>query len=39
MFFRDATNAPRTTTPLTTTSQNGYTCAAIPNAGTVVLVR
>jgi CSLREA domain-containing protein len=39
MFFRDATNAPRVTVPLATTSQNGYTCAVIPNAGTLVLVR
>jgi predicted outer membrane repeat protein len=39
LFFRDATNAPRVTVPLAGTSEGGYTCASIPNAGTVVLVR
>jgi predicted outer membrane repeat protein len=39
MFFRDATSAPRVTVPLAISSNNGYTCAAIPNAGTLVLVR
>jgi hypothetical protein len=39
MFYRDASNAPRITVPLASTSSNGYTCASIPNAGTVVLVR
>jgi hypothetical protein len=39
MFFRDATNAPRVSVPLTTSTQGGYTCAVIPNAGTLVLVR
>jgi hypothetical protein len=39
MFYRDASNAPRITVPLTSSSSNGYTCASIPNAGTVVLVR
>jgi hypothetical protein len=39
MFFRDATNAPRVSVPLAATSEGGYTCANIPNAGTLVLVR
>jgi hypothetical protein len=39
LFFRDATNAPRVTVPLAATGEGGYTCASIPNAGTVVLVR
>jgi hypothetical protein len=39
IFFRDATTAPRVTVPLAATSAGGYTCATIPNAGTVVLVR
>jgi CSLREA domain-containing protein len=39
MFFRDATNAPRITVPVAVTVENGYSCAVIPNAGTVVLVR
>jgi hypothetical protein len=38
MFYRDATNAPHVTVPLAVSSNNGYTCASIPNAGTVVLV-
>jgi hypothetical protein len=38
MFYRDATNAPRATVPLAVNSTSGYTCASIPNAGTVILV-
>lgn len=36
-YFRDANGQPRTTTLLPSTVQNGFTCATIPNAGTVVL--
>jgi hypothetical protein len=38
MFYRDATDAPRITVPLAVTTNNGYTCASIPNAGTVILL-
>jgi hypothetical protein len=38
IFFRDATNAPRITVQLAVSSNNGYTCSSIPNAGTVILV-
>lgn len=37
-LFLDATQAPRTVSQLPATSAGGYTCANIPNAGTVVLV-
>ncbi|GIV80965.1 MAG: hypothetical protein KatS3mg051_0319 [Anaerolineae bacterium] len=37
-LFLDATQAPRTASQLPTISVGGYTCANIPNAGTVVLV-
>ncbi len=37
-YYRDATAMPRTTVILPTTLENGFTCALIPNAGTVILV-
>ncbi|MBZ0291032.1 MAG: hypothetical protein K8L99_00545 [Anaerolineae bacterium] len=37
IVFLDATAAPRMPQPLPASSSGGYTCAAIPNAGTVVL--
>lgn len=37
-LFLDATQAPRTASQLPASSAGGYTCASIPNAGTVVLV-
>ncbi|MEO0562349.1 MAG: hypothetical protein AAF125_09545 [Chloroflexota bacterium] len=36
--YRDATASPRQTVILPTTDQDGFTCAFIPNAGTIVLV-
>ncbi len=36
-FFLDATTQPRALSQLPTTPENGYTCAFIPNAGTVAL--
>ncbi|MBZ0277951.1 MAG: SH3 domain-containing protein, partial [Anaerolineae bacterium] len=38
IIYLDATAAPRVPVQITATSQGGYTCANIPNAGTVVLV-
>jgi len=35
--FLDATQSPRAPQQLTSVSQNGYQCANVPNAGTVVL--
>jgi hypothetical protein len=37
-FYLDATQAPRTVVELAISTQGNYTCAEIPNAGTVVLV-
>lgn len=37
-MYMDATAAPRSSTELPVFVQNGYTCATVPNAGTVVLV-
>jgi hypothetical protein len=37
-LYLDATQTPRVPQDLSTSSENGYTCASIPNAGTVVLV-
>ena len=37
-FYLDATTQPRALSQLPTTAQDGYTCAFIPSAGTVVLV-
>ncbi len=37
-LYLDATQAPRTVSQLPAVSAGGYTCANIPNAGTVVLV-
>jgi len=37
-IFLDANQSPRTPTQLTSVSDNGYQCANVPNAGTVVLV-
>ncbi len=37
-LYRDATGVPRVVTELPSIGQNGYTCADIPNAGTVILV-
>jgi predicted outer membrane repeat protein len=36
--YRDATRSPRQTVTLSTTTQGNFTCANIPNAGTIVLV-
>lgn len=36
-IFLDANLSPRTPQQLTSVSQNGYQCANVPNAGTVVL--
>lgn len=36
-WFLDANNAPRTAAQLTPSSEGDYTCADVPNAGTVVL--
>lgn len=38
LLYLDATTIPRTVTELTGHTEQGYTCANIPNAGTVVLV-
>jgi hypothetical protein len=38
LFYLDATTHPRALSQLPTTSEFGYTCALIANAGTVVLV-
>ncbi len=37
MYYRDATGQPRTTAMLSSWQEGNYTCATIPNAGTVVL--
>jgi hypothetical protein len=37
LLYRDATGMPRTISLLTSTSEDGFTCAVIPNAGTVIL--
>jgi hypothetical protein len=37
-YYRDATIAPRSTVTLQSTPDNIYTCAVIPNAGTVILI-
>jgi hypothetical protein len=37
-LYLDATVSPRSVIPLPVFVQNGYTCASVPNAGTVVLV-
>jgi hypothetical protein len=37
-FFRDATGIPRTTQQLATTPRGDFTCAVVPNSGTVILV-
>ena len=37
-IYLDDSNAPRVPATLATTALNGYTCASIPNPGTVVLV-
>ncbi|MEO0561192.1 MAG: Ig-like domain-containing protein, partial [Chloroflexota bacterium] len=36
--YRDATGMPRQTVTLPTTTQGAFTCANIPNAGTIVLI-
>ena len=36
-IFLDANQSPRAPVVLTSTNQNGYQCASVPNAGTVVL--
>jgi len=38
-IYLDATQTPRVPQDLSASSENGYTCASIPNAGTVVLVK
>ncbi|MGB8930491.1 MAG: hypothetical protein WCC48_04480, partial [Anaeromyxobacteraceae bacterium] len=38
MLYRDATGQPRVVTELQSFGQSDYTCADIPNAGTVILV-
>jgi len=38
LLFLDAAQSPRTVSSPAASSQGGYTCASIPNAGTVVLV-
>src|SRR5690606_22765040 len=38
LLYLDATAAPRTISSLPSFSQQGYTCAFVPNAGTVALV-
>jgi hypothetical protein len=38
LLYRDATQTPRSTRPLDARLDGGYTCATIPNAGTVILV-
>ncbi|MEM6527650.1 MAG: SH3 domain-containing protein, partial [Chloroflexota bacterium] len=37
-YYRDVTGMPRVTVALPTTTDNGFTCAEIPNSGTIVLV-
>lgn len=37
IFFRDATQSPRSTAQMQTTFDGGFTCTDIPNAGTVIL--
>ena len=36
-YFRDSTGQPRVTVQMNTTSSGGYTCAVIPNSGTILL--
>ncbi len=36
-FYRDATGMPRTTVELATRPEGAYTCAEVPNSGTVIL--
>ena len=38
LLYLDATVAPRAIVPLSAFSRDGYTCASVPNAGTVALV-
>ncbi len=38
LLYRDATQTPRSTRPLDARLDGGYTCATVPNAGTVILV-
>jgi|GEM_PF-2129556 len=38
LLYLDATAAPRTISVLPSFTQQGYTCASVPNAGTVALV-
>lgn len=38
LLFLDANQTPRTSVQLTSTSTDGFQCANVPNAGTVVLV-
>ncbi len=37
LLYRDATGMPRAVTMLNATSEDGFTCGSIPNAGTVIL--
>lgn len=37
-FYRDATGVPRTTQQLNTSTDGDFTCADIPNSGTVILI-
>jgi hypothetical protein len=38
VYYRDATASPRITLEMNTIRDGGYTCATIPNSGTLVLV-
>lgn len=38
LYYADASNAPRTFVEMAGIEQDGFTCASLPNAGTLVLV-
>jgi hypothetical protein len=38
LYYADASNAPRVYGEIASSVQDGFTCASIPNAGTLVLV-
>ena len=38
LYYADASNAPRTYSEIASVEQDGFTCASISNAGTLVLI-
>ena len=38
LYYADASNAPRVYVQIASSVQGGFTCASIPNAGTLVLI-